>query len=165
LGLLDGLAAQLPGNEFLERLEGLVDWAPFRRDLESLFSATTGRLPRLPLVLSKMLLLQHCYGPSDPQCPATNRALFWSFRASIASRSREGQSKTWKSYSTPSSVGCAVSRIPRVLSNHASRPPRACGTGDRFAPTSGREPIAGMRLDPAHRPNLPKGKTIMEWGK
>ncbi len=34
LGLRDGLEAQLPGNEFPERLEGLVDWAPFRRELE-----------------------------------------------------------------------------------------------------------------------------------
>lgn len=68
LGLLDGLAAQLPGNEFLERLERLVDWAPFRRELEAIFTATTGRLPRPPLVLFKMLLLQHCYGLSDPQC-------------------------------------------------------------------------------------------------
>lgn len=68
LGLLDGLAAKVPGNEFLERLETLVDWAPLRRELEALFTATTGRLPRPPLVVFKMLLLQHCYGLSDPQC-------------------------------------------------------------------------------------------------
>lgn len=68
LGLLDGLAAKVPGNEFLERLETLVDWAPWRRELEALFTATTGRLPRPPLVVFKMPLLRHCHGLSDPQC-------------------------------------------------------------------------------------------------
>lgn len=68
LGLLDGLAAKVPGNGFHERLESLVDWTPLRRELEALFTARTGRLPRPPLVVFKMLLLQHCYGLSDPQC-------------------------------------------------------------------------------------------------
>ena len=39
LGLLDGLAVKNPGNEFLERLETLVDWTPLRRELEALFTA------------------------------------------------------------------------------------------------------------------------------
>jgi IS5 family transposase len=68
LGLLDGLAGRVPGNEFLEGLERLVDWGPLRLELETLFSAATGRLPRPPLMVFKMLLLQHCYGLSDPQC-------------------------------------------------------------------------------------------------
>ena len=45
-----------------------MDWTPLRRELEALVTAATGRLPRPPLVVFKMLLLQHFYGLSDPQC-------------------------------------------------------------------------------------------------
>ena len=68
LGLLAGLAAKVAGNEFLERLEELVDWAPLWRELAALFTATPGRWPRPPLVVFKRRLLPHCYGLSDPQC-------------------------------------------------------------------------------------------------
>ena len=49
----------------------------WKRELEALFTATISRLPRPSLVVFKMLLLQHCYGLSDPQCeelgPASER--------------------------------------------------------------------------------------------
>ena len=45
-----------------------MDWTPLRRELEELFTASTGRLPRPPLTVFKRLLLQRCYGLSDPQC-------------------------------------------------------------------------------------------------
>ena len=45
-----------------------MDWTPLRRELEELFTASTGRLPRPPLAVFKRLLLQRCYGLSDPQC-------------------------------------------------------------------------------------------------
>jgi transposase, IS5 family len=70
MNLLDGLIASAPGNDFLERLDQLVDWSPLQRRLEAMFTAATGRLPQPPLVVFKMLLLQHCYGLSDPQCEA-----------------------------------------------------------------------------------------------
>src|SRR5262245_1041241 len=70
MNLLDGLMASAPTNDFLERLEQLVDWSPLQRRLEAMFTASTGRLPKPPLAVFKMLLLQHCYNLSDPQCEA-----------------------------------------------------------------------------------------------
>lgn len=68
MNLLDGLIASAPSNDFLERLDALVDWTPIQRRLEAMFTAATGALPKPPLCVFKMLLLQHCYGLSDPQC-------------------------------------------------------------------------------------------------
>jgi IS5 family transposase len=68
MNLLDGLVASAPTNDFLDRLNELVDWTPVQERLEGMFTATTGRLPKPPLVVFKMLLLQHCYNLSDPQC-------------------------------------------------------------------------------------------------
>ena len=68
LGLLDGLMASVPANDFLERLDQTVDWQPLEVTLQAMYPATTGRPPCAPLVLFKMSLLQHCYGLSDPQC-------------------------------------------------------------------------------------------------
>ena len=70
MGLLDGFMAQTPANEFLDRLQTLVDWTPIEAALQAMYPATTGRPPHAPLVLFKMSLLQHCYGLSDPQCEA-----------------------------------------------------------------------------------------------
>ena len=70
MGLLDSFMAQAPANDFLDRLEKLVDWTPIQSALEAMYPATTGRPPHAPLVLFKMSLLQHCYGLSDPQCEA-----------------------------------------------------------------------------------------------
>jgi IS5 family transposase len=67
LGLMDSLVT-IPANDFLDRLEQLVDWRPLERVLHALYPATTGRPPHPPLVLFKMSLLQHCYDLSDPQC-------------------------------------------------------------------------------------------------
>ncbi len=55
-------------NDFLERLESLLDWKPIESALQAMYPATTGRPPQPPLALFKMSLLQHCYGLSDPQC-------------------------------------------------------------------------------------------------
>lgn len=68
MNLLDGLIQSAPANDFLERLNELVDWHSVQRPLEAMFTATTGRLPKPPLCVFKMLLLQHCYNLSDPQC-------------------------------------------------------------------------------------------------
>jgi IS5 family transposase len=68
MNLLDGLIQSAPANDFLERLDQLVNWHPVENELANLFTAATGRLPRPPLVVFKMLLLQHCYNLSDPQC-------------------------------------------------------------------------------------------------
>ena len=73
LDLTDSFLPAAPANEFLDRLDSLVDWQPIRRELEGLFSATTGRLPQPPLAVFKMLLLQNFHGLSDPQCEAQVR--------------------------------------------------------------------------------------------
>lgn len=70
LDLTDSFLPTVPANDFLDRLDALVDWQPIQRELESMFTATTGRLPQPPLVVFKMILLQHFYGLSDPQCEA-----------------------------------------------------------------------------------------------
>jgi len=67
-GLLDSLMPSAPANDFLERLDGALDWKPIERALHAMYPATTGRPPCAPLTLFKMSLLQHCYGLSDPQC-------------------------------------------------------------------------------------------------
>jgi transposase, IS5 family len=68
LGLLDGLMPSAPANDFLEKLDGALDWRPLEATLQAMYPATTGRPPCAPLALFKMSLLQHCYGLSDPQC-------------------------------------------------------------------------------------------------
>ena len=68
LGLLDSLMPSAPANDFLEKLDGALDWQPLEAALHEMYPATTGRPPCAPLVLFKMSLLQHCYGLSDPQC-------------------------------------------------------------------------------------------------
>jgi transposase, IS5 family len=68
LGLLDSLMPSAPANDFLEKLDGALDWQPLETALQAMYPATTGRPPCAPLALFKMSLLQHCYGLSDPQC-------------------------------------------------------------------------------------------------
>ncbi len=70
LGLLDSFMAATPTNDFLDRLDGALDWKPIEAALHRLYPAATGRPPHPPLALFKMSLLQHCYGLSDPQCEA-----------------------------------------------------------------------------------------------
>jgi IS5 family transposase len=67
-----------PTNEFLERLDGTLDWKPIEKALQAMYPAMTGRPPCAPLALFKMSLLQHCYGLSDPQCEElVNDRLSW----------------------------------------------------------------------------------------
>jgi IS5 family transposase len=68
LGLLDNLMASKVSNDFLEKLDRLLDWKVIKAVLQTMYPATTGRPPCPPLILFKMSLLQHCYGLSDPQC-------------------------------------------------------------------------------------------------
>jgi IS5 family transposase len=68
MGLLDSLMIAAPTNDFLERLNRVLDWQSVEQALQAMYPATTGRPPCAPLVLFKMSLLQHCYGLSDPQC-------------------------------------------------------------------------------------------------
>jgi IS5 family transposase len=67
-GLLDSLMVATPANEFLQRLDAVLDWRPIEAALHAMYPASTGRPPCPPLALFKMSLLQHCYGLSDPQC-------------------------------------------------------------------------------------------------
>jgi IS5 family transposase len=67
---MDRFLPTAPANEFLDRLDVLVNGQPIRQALEGMFTAATGRLPQPPLAVFKMLLLEHFYGVSDPQCEA-----------------------------------------------------------------------------------------------
>ncbi len=60
MGLLDSLMATVPANNFLERLEVIIDWKPIEDALHKMYPPKTGRPPCAPLVLFKMCLLQHC---------------------------------------------------------------------------------------------------------
>ena len=68
MGLLDGLMVKAVTNDFLQRLNQVVDWNAIEKALHAMYPATTGRPPCPPLVLFKMSFLQHAYGLSDPQC-------------------------------------------------------------------------------------------------
>jgi IS5 family transposase len=68
LALTDRFLPAAPANDFLDRLNAVVNWAPIQRALEGRFTATTGRLPQPPLTVFKRLLLVHGYGVSDPPC-------------------------------------------------------------------------------------------------
>ena len=68
MGLLDSLMTTTPANDFLQRLDTVLDWKPMEAALQAMYPAATGRPPCPPLALFKMSLLQHCYGLSDPQC-------------------------------------------------------------------------------------------------
>jgi hypothetical protein len=65
LGLMDSLMT-IPANDFLDRLDQLVDWRPLERALHAMYPATTGRPPHPPLVLFKMSLLQALLRPVGP---------------------------------------------------------------------------------------------------
>ena len=66
------LTRHVPDDHFLVRVDGLIDWGPIERMLESLYSHT-GRPSHPPLVLFKILLLQQWFGLSDPQAEAQVR--------------------------------------------------------------------------------------------
>jgi hypothetical protein len=57
MGLLDSLMIATPTNEFLERLDRILDWQPLEKALQAMYPATTGRPPCAPLALFKMSLL------------------------------------------------------------------------------------------------------------
>jgi IS5 family transposase len=67
LSLVDRLVGEAaPGNAFLERVAGLVDWGAVDATLAALRSGVMGA-PSYPIsVLFKALLLQQWYGLSDP---------------------------------------------------------------------------------------------------
>jgi IS5 family transposase len=60
------VAPGVGSNRRLERIDDLVDWAPFARLLRPLRVAGKGRPGYPPLCLFKALLLQQWYGLSDP---------------------------------------------------------------------------------------------------
>jgi transposase, IS5 family len=72
--LLDGWLAREGAagrtGRFLEKLEATVDFGPIQEELEKLYPAKLGRPSHPPLVLFKMLLLEHCYNLSDPEVEA-----------------------------------------------------------------------------------------------
>ncbi len=72
--LLDGwmMAEGAAGRtgRFLERLGQIVDFGPMEAELEKLYPSKMGRPSHPPLVLFKMLLLEHCYNLSDPEVEA-----------------------------------------------------------------------------------------------
>lgn len=68
----------IPANDFVDRLEQLLNWQTLERVLHAMYPATTGRPPHPPLVLFKMSLLKHSYDLSDPQCEEQVRdRLLW----------------------------------------------------------------------------------------
>lgn len=60
------LPAGFGRNERLEKIAGLIDWAPLGRLLSEVRSGETGRPPYEPLAMFKALLLAQWYGLSDP---------------------------------------------------------------------------------------------------
>lgn len=66
LGLMKSLVS-FPANDFLDRLDQLVDWRLLETALHALCPATTGSPPHPPLGLFKMSLLKHCSDRSDLQ--------------------------------------------------------------------------------------------------
>lgn len=65
--LIDALLpAGFGRNERLERIAGLIDWAPIDGLVSGVRSGETGRPPYSPLTMFKALLLAQWYGLSDP---------------------------------------------------------------------------------------------------
>src|SRR5262245_66049464 len=65
LSLADGLVKG--AKNFLCDADDLIEWSEIEKNLEGIYSASTGR-PSYPLVtLFKALLLQQWYGLSDPR--------------------------------------------------------------------------------------------------
>lgn len=60
------LPASFGRNERLERIAGLIDWAPIGRLVSTVRPGETGRPPYEPLTMFKALLLAQWYGLSDP---------------------------------------------------------------------------------------------------
>lgn len=60
------LPAGFGRNERLDRIAGLIDWAPLEQLVAPLRSGEMGRPPYDPLAMLKGLLLQQWYGLSDP---------------------------------------------------------------------------------------------------
>src|SRR6185437_7513879 len=58
------------GNERLERIEGLVDWAAVERLLQPVYAAPTGRASYPVLSLFKAVLLGAWYRLGDPELEA-----------------------------------------------------------------------------------------------
>lgn len=54
-------------NKFLEKINNLIDFKPIVKELENLYKSKTGRPSHPPLLMFKILLLQHFYNLSDPQ--------------------------------------------------------------------------------------------------
>ena len=59
------------GNQRLERIEGLVDWAAVERLLQPVYAAPTGRASYPVLSLFKAVLLGAWHGLGDPELEAT----------------------------------------------------------------------------------------------
>jgi IS5 family transposase len=57
-------------GRFLEKLGATIDFRPIQEELEKLYPTKMGRPSHPPLVLFKMLLLEHCYNLSDPEVEA-----------------------------------------------------------------------------------------------
>ena len=55
LDLTDSFLPLTLADEFLDRLDALVDWQLIQQRLEAIFTATTGRLPQLALTVFKRL--------------------------------------------------------------------------------------------------------------
>jgi IS5 family transposase len=71
--LLDGWMAEGAAGRagrFLGKLASAIDFGPMERELEKLYPTRMGRPSHPPLILFKMLLLEHCYNLSDPEVEA-----------------------------------------------------------------------------------------------
>lgn len=68
MGFDDALLEQRSANCVLEQMDALAPWAQIDALLDEAYPARTGRPSHPPRVLFKMLVLQHLYALSDPQC-------------------------------------------------------------------------------------------------
>lgn len=55
-------------GRFLERMEQELDWSPIQRRLEKMYPSRNGRPSHPPMAVFRMILLEHFYTMSDPQC-------------------------------------------------------------------------------------------------
>jgi hypothetical protein len=90
MGLLDSLMIATPTNEFLERLEGTLEWKPIEKALQAMYPATTERPPCAPLARSGASLRKCLAGGNGAQATGgcgmwdTNATAWnWSSRASV----------------------------------------------------------------------------------
>ena len=86
---------RVPEGHFLKKIDGQIDWRPFKKVLEPLYHPTLGRPSHPPLMMFKALLLQQWYGLShpgwkNPSATAFRFSGFWVFLLPTRFRMKRG---------------------------------------------------------------------------